>query len=302
MGVLFVTYFNNREVRSVLFYIAQYIMGNANCHTLTLDDIANIAINYRYAIGDVMFFVANRDVAKGEELCFSYIEHELLCENATKRTALLDMDFEEQDGDDINDNYGIKHKKQKIATSKSNEEKEDGDNDDKEEEVSFPLVDADFQSEVMSAPPSERLELIQELLNPETTPLGSQDYQCDKHQLHILHAITLDGLGRTSEALDEWEVCIDFAVKHFPPLDENTIVLRVQAALCAKMANKMQIASRHAHGALEMHNLLFGGGTERFWKRYEKELKVQMRPRPEAQLAAHAKALFAVSSTFSKKK
>ena len=47
-----------------------------------------------------MFFVTNRDITKGDELCFSYIEHELLCENASKRSALLDMDFELNDDDD----------------------------------------------------------------------------------------------------------------------------------------------------------------------------------------------------------
>mmetsp|Transcript_11695 Transcript_11695/g.23772 ORF Transcript_11695/g.23772 Transcript_11695/m.23772 type:complete len:95 (-) Transcript_11695:533-817(-) len=54
----------------------------------------------RYAIGDVMFFVANRGIAKGDELCFSYIEHELLCESAERRTDLLDMDFQEYEDDD----------------------------------------------------------------------------------------------------------------------------------------------------------------------------------------------------------
>ena len=63
-----------------------------------------------------MFFVTNRDITKGDELCFSYIEHELLCENASKRSALLDMDFELNDDDD-NESTSEQRasKKQKVA-------------------------------------------------------------------------------------------------------------------------------------------------------------------------------------------
>ena len=55
-----------------------------------------------------MFFFANRDVAEGEELCFSYIDHKFLCENLVKRSALLgDMKvgfgLEGTDNDDSNE-------------------------------------------------------------------------------------------------------------------------------------------------------------------------------------------------------
>ena len=63
-----------------------------------------LILQNRYCIGDVMFFVTNRDITKGDELCFSYIEHELLCENTSKRSALLDMDFELNDDDDNEQN------------------------------------------------------------------------------------------------------------------------------------------------------------------------------------------------------
>ena len=47
----------------------------------------------RYSIGDVMFTICNRDVARGHELCHSYISHEYLCENGETRCAILANDF-----------------------------------------------------------------------------------------------------------------------------------------------------------------------------------------------------------------
>jgi len=112
-----------------------------------------------------LFFVTNRDVAKGDELCFSYIEHELLCENAAKRSALLDMDFELND--DANGNDSNKHnnkngdrpkKKQKAAKMPSKEEKEDKGG------VYYPLIDAEMQSDLMTMQPNDCLDLINKLL------------------------------------------------------------------------------------------------------------------------------------------
>ena len=247
----------------------------------------------RYSIGDVMFFVTNRDVEEGEELCFSYIEHELLCESAVKRSALLDMDFE-LDGDDGSSNGKEEppNKKQKVAKMPSKDEDDD-------DAVPYPLIDAEMQSELMATPPKERLELINELLNQKADP--TQDYQCDKFQLQILKAITLEGLGRSNtldddkklgleHALTEWEAAIDFAVENFPPLDETTIALHVQAAMCVstKTSNEQyksatikeekhvgnnEQAKYHADKALEMHNFLFGGGKQRFLLRYDEEFK-----------------------------
>ncbi|KAL7534340.1 hypothetical protein ACHAXR_005800 [Thalassiosira sp. AJA248-18] len=233
----------------------------------------------RYCIGDVMFFVTNRDVAKGEELCFSYIEHEFLCENSKKRSALLDMDFELEDDDDAAD--GRPNKKQKVAKMPS---KERGGT------IHYPLIDTEMQSELMATPPMERLDLINELLDQKgVDPV--QDYRCDKYQLHILMAITLDGLGKSREALPEWEMAIDFAVNTFPPLDETTVALLVQAALCALKDDRVK-AKHHAGEALKMHNSLFGGGKERLLKRYEKELACPMRPIPKATIMRSIQELF----------
>eukprot|EP00571_Detonula_confervacea_P010954 CAMPEP_0172304888 /NCGR_PEP_ID=MMETSP1058-20130122/6257_1 /TAXON_ID=83371 /ORGANISM="Detonula confervacea, Strain CCMP 353" /LENGTH=564 /DNA_ID=CAMNT_0013016295 /DNA_START=81 /DNA_END=1775 /DNA_ORIENTATION=+ len=243
----------------------------------------------RYCIGDVLFFVTNRDIVKGEELCFSYIEHEFLCENSAKRSALLDMDFELDDDDDGGRSGNERpNKKQKVAKMPSKEE----------EQVHYPLIDAEMQSELMATPQIERMDLINELLDQKVDRI--QDYQCDKYQLHILKAITLDGLGQTSKALLEWEMAVDFAVKNFPLLDETTIALQVQAALCAlkcfEMGNDRMRAKRHADKALKMHKSLFGGGKERFLKRYEKEFMCPLRPVPEATMLMNVQELFGQST------
>lgn len=226
-----------------------------------------------------MFFVANRNVAKGSELCFSYIEHELLCENSSKRSALLDMDFELQDGDDSE----RPNKRQKVAKMPAGDQREGG--------VCYPVIDAEMQSELMSTPATERLELVDELLSQSVDP--EQDYQCDKYQLRILKAITLDGLGRYEEAMAEWESALDFAVTKFPPLDESIIALRVQAALSARCCRQTIKAKTHSQEALRMHNALFGGDRRRFLKRYDKELSSPLKSAvPPATMVIYVQELF----------
>jgi len=120
-----------------------------------------------------MFFVANRGIAKGDELCFSYIEHELLCESAERRTDLLDMDFQEyedddedrnDDGDDDDDddddnecrrNHAGNSKKGNHARNKRSKFKARNNNVN-DNQITFPLIDADLQTELMSPPPLER--------------------------------------------------------------------------------------------------------------------------------------------------
>mmetsp|Transcript_14094 Transcript_14094/g.30116 ORF Transcript_14094/g.30116 Transcript_14094/m.30116 type:complete len:570 (-) Transcript_14094:77-1786(-) len=236
----------------------------------------------RYCIGDVLFFVTNRDVTKGDELGYSYIEHEVLCENAAKRNALLDMDFELED--DSGGDGERPSKKQKVAKMPSAWKDED--------EFIQPMICAEVQRELMGAPATERLELINDLLDQKADSV--RDYKCDKFQLHILKAITLDGLGKSRQALLDWETAVEFATKNFPPLDETTIALRVQAAMCAlNTGGKDAVnAKRHANEALKMHNSLFGGGNARFHKRYEKEFSCAMRPIPQATVTKNARELF----------
>jgi len=119
-------------------------------------------------------------------------------------------------------------------------------------------------------------------MHPETAP-GAGWFQCDAHNLRILKAITLDGLGQTEAALQLWEESIAFVEQKLPPLDENSVVLRVQAALCAhhRGANDeamMGRAKEHARIALETHHLLFGGGVARFRRRFRHDLELRLRP------------------------
>lgn len=219
-----------------------------------------------------MFFVSNRNISSGEELCFSYIEHELLCESEEKRTAILDMDFKDYD----DNNEETANKKQKVATKKSKIR-------------TGPMIDAMVQNEIMSMPAHVRLNDIHDLLNnPEP-----EQFQCDKYTLHSLYAITLDQLGRSSKALPEWQACIEFAEKNFPSIDENTMNLHVQAALCAKFALKMDIAKIHAKKAVEMHDKLWGGGRDRFLKRYKDDFCKPLRPISKKHMTLDVQELFA---------
>lgn len=228
-----------------------------------------------------MFFVANRAIPRGDQLSFSYIEHEILCESEEKRTAILDMDFKDFDEDDNDSPDQASNKKQRVASAKRGGKANLG-----------PMIDAVVQNEIMSTQPFERLDLILDLLNNPEPVDPEQDFQCDRYTLHSLRAITLDHLGRCADALPDWQRCIDFATKTFPPIDENTMNLHVQAALCAKHAKKMDIAADHARKALEMHNKIWGGGTARFLKRYEGDFAKPLRPISQEQMAVDVEQLF----------
>ena len=176
----------------------------------------------RYAIGDIMFFVTNQSIPKGEELCISYIESEHLCESPTIRSSLLDMDFQE---------------------SGSNGDNKNNDDDDNKNnniiEPRYPIVDIDTQNDLMSMNPLQRLDELNELLKVATaaqnqssddgagggaTAADNDDdeadmywFKCDVYHLHVLMAITLDSLGQATKALEEWKICIEFVNQYLPP-------------------------------------------------------------------------------------
>lgn len=65
----------------------------------------------------------NHPVSKGNVLCFSYIEHEYLCESLEGRTALLAMDFIDlglENCDDTEEDTVQPVAKQHWMTSKNN--------------------------------------------------------------------------------------------------------------------------------------------------------------------------------------
>lgn len=222
----------------------------------------------RYSIGDVMFFVTNQDIQKGQELYISYIESEHLCEDAKTRTRLLDMDFEEN------------------CEGSSKEESN----------KTFPVVDVDMQDDLMSIHPLERLHEIKELLKEacsDETTLDEEGeaisfFRADEHQLRILLALTYESLGQHSYASEEWEKCIYFATKHLPPNDENCISLLVQGALSAQATSNWKAVKEYSKKATDIHDLLFGGGVTFFRQRYENEIKLQLRPTSKKVLSGEA--------------
>lgn len=218
----------------------------------------------RYCIGDIIFFVTNRPVSKGQELCFSYIEHEFLCESVERRTAMLDMDFKDDDSEEDEEQH--KSKRQKTREQHKSDEDEP-----------MPLIDVDMQCELMATPAKDRLEMITDMLDPDR-PLNpdGEDYQSDKYNLWILYAVTLENLGRSKEALKQWNKCLQFCTTNYPPLDETTVAIHVRVALCAYSLNEKKEAGHHAEQALKMHDRLFRGGVNRFRKRYHREFLVKM--------------------------
>ena len=254
----------------------------------------------RLAIGDVTFFVANGAVEAGTELTISYVEHEILCEPSERRTAVLGMDFvDDDDGCDSENNEKIDGT-ERMGGANSDGDHDDG-GDDEDCAPMMPMIDAEVQQELMEMAPEERLEAIDELLAqaegkrkaPEDhdEAMGGHDdnegdddqhaaswFQCDAHQLRILQALTLDGLGQHDEAYPVWEQCVAFVDARLPPLDETGVALRVQTALCAWAMGAESDARSHARRAMKDHDALFGGGPERFRRRYRRELELNLRP------------------------
>lgn len=243
----------------------------------------------RWAVGDVMWFVANQDIPQGDEICISYLEHDVLCETAARRTAMLDMDFSEEVDVGSTNNF----------------------DDDDDDGPLFPVVDAQVQNELMTMNVMERLDAIQELMSQATGESLPEDeiaaigedamqvgqpgwFQCDVQNLRIIKAITLEGMAQSKEALAIWQECVAFAEEKLPPNDECSVVMHVQAALCAHHSGNAQAAKAHAIAAIERHNVVFGGGISRFRRRYERELKMAIRPK--ADVAADADALWPITS------
>ncbi len=227
----------------------------------------------RWCIGDIMFFVTNQEVKIGTELCISYIESELLCENATRRSLILEMDFE-----DVDDNNGMG----------SDNNHDDQDQDDDDECEGGPVINLDVQDELINMHPLNRLDEINRLLfkscNKDGEEMDEDDdeddlvwFQCDSHRLRTLLALTYEGLGQPTKALEQWKNCVEFAEKNFPPADEAGIVLYVQAALTALSLSEESMAREYAATALSNHKLIFGGGVEFFRRRYAKEMQLQLR-------------------------
>lgn len=176
----------------------------------------------------------------------------------------MDMDFRDQN----TTNEGIQPQRKRQRTDNMTQHQEHSE----EEIIPMPLVDIDMQNEIMATPLLERLDVITDMLNPdESLNPRHDDYQSDKFNLRTLHAITLENLGRSKEALEEWKKCIQFCNTNYPPIDEGTVSMHIRAALCAHSCNDKEMAGLYASEAVKMHNFLFGGGVVRMRKRYQHE-------------------------------
>lgn len=237
----------------------------------------------RWAVGDIMFFVANQNIEADQEVCISYIEHDVLCESPYRRNLMLRMDFKDR-GD------GAESTSDLEATIPA----------DEEAGPDMPVVDSDVQNELMGMDPFERLTAIEELMQQATgskfpeeeseqqqigeaddnvmdADPGSTWFQCDIQNLRILKAITLDGMGQTEKALNLWDEAVAFSHTKLPPVDESSVVMRVQAALCALHAGREVRAREHASVALQNHQILFGGGVTLFLRRFRRDLELPLR-------------------------
>mmetsp|Transcript_12475 Transcript_12475/g.13879 ORF Transcript_12475/g.13879 Transcript_12475/m.13879 type:complete len:490 (+) Transcript_12475:1-1470(+) len=235
----------------------------------------------RYAVGDVLWIVANQNVPEGVEVCISYLEHEVLCEPPSIRTLMLNMDFTEPEND--------------ATAEEVHNEDEDG--------PDIPVVDTDVQNEIMQMDPMDRLCTIEKLTiqalgeglaiegeERESSMKGDEEvmdeitnnapwFECDVQNLRILKALTLDSLGQLEEAFSNWKESVTFCKSKLPPNDEALIVMLVQAAMCALQLLKHQDEARGlAAEALRVHSILFGGGVKRFRRRYRREFQLALRP------------------------
>jgi SET domain len=117
----------------------------------------------RWSVGDVMVFVANQLIPKDSEVCISYIEHDILCENSYRRNQMLRMDFHDND---VIDNNNIRDDDNSKSTININTTDTGPD---------IPVVDPDVQNELMSMDPFERLQSIDELLKRALGYSGTED-------------------------------------------------------------------------------------------------------------------------------
>jgi hypothetical protein len=85
-------------------------------------------------------------------------------------------------------------------------------------------------------------------------------------------------MGQTKDALELWEEAVQFCETKLPPNDESNVIMRVQAALCALHAGQVSEAQTHADAALRIHQILFGGGVDRFRRRLGSDIRLKLRP------------------------
>jgi SET and MYND domain-containing protein len=113
----------------------------------------------RYSVGDIMYFRTNSAVAKGQELCITYIESEMLSEPMAVRNNLLGKrDFKLGDG------------AEQMGDQEMTEDKAQEDDESEDDEEGMPRIcgNDEMMHELFSMPPKERLDAMDELYQVES--------------------------------------------------------------------------------------------------------------------------------------
>ena len=211
----------------------------------------------RFNVGAIAVFRTNRLVRKGEELCISYIESDILCEPASLRNLELGgRDFKVRDPGDSDDD----------------DDDDDGDADEMEEPELYRKIDEEAQEALLELDPPARLENIALLLEDKDT--ADSFIRADRKELSLLQAVACTQLGYFSTALGHWEDCIAFAAVHCPPHDECLVCYSVHAAIVALASDQFESAAAHMRTALKTHAVAFGGGPQFLRMRYGKEVEI----------------------------
>lgn len=215
----------------------------------------------RFNVGAIAVFRTNRLVRKGQELCISYIESDILCEPASLRNLELGgRDFRVRDPGDSDDE------------EEDDEADEMEEPEEPEEPELYRKIDEEAQEALLELDPPARLENIALLLKDRET--AESFIRADRKELSLLQAVACTQLGYFSTALEHWEECIAFASVHCPPHDECLVCYSVHAAIVALASDQSEIAAAHMRAAAKTHAVAFGGGAIFFRARYSKEVDI----------------------------
>jgi hypothetical protein len=226
----------------------------------------------RYFLGDWAVFRTNQVVPKGEELCISYIEADLLCERAAVRQCALNEQHKSfQLSDNISDDEGsegsVPHTLGEAAESIVTDSDEASGNDAANRTK---RITEDIQRELMGLPPHSRIEEIDAIL--EDTALSDAFLETDHRELYQLKAIAWGELGEPENARQFWSTCLKWTQDNLPPADESIIFYGLHVAMCELALNREEKARKYIAEACRVHSIAFGGDAFWFALRYRKEL------------------------------
>ncbi|CAD7964928.1 unnamed protein product [Amoebophrya sp. A120] len=217
----------------------------------------------RFSIGDLCFFVATQDVAKGAELQISYIGHEDLAMDKGFRAGILNRDFVCQCEKCVAEGAA----QMEIKNTRTSEQEVE-----KKQQL-YAQVDAQLQAELNLLPPKDAIAFLDELLGSTTSGLVD-DAECagggrakgkveqankslkmnkeenknktllldkDRQELLSTKAIQLIQLGMFQQArVDVFEKeCIPWLEQKVSKYDESLVVYHLLCLFCL-LAEQLQ--------------------------------------------------------------